>query len=249
MKSPDQIPGLVGWWHAGAVTTSGSTITAAQDQSGLGRDLIGSGSPQLSGGAMVFDSGTSDFLYRADALGFSGNPAMTIVMRAGNADASKRIFQLGANSSSSSVALRFQADFSTRYQNGSKQWTNDPIPASGYATHLIAIPAGGTYDAPSLYVDGSLATPTSAGSSNTVTLANESLILGATGNYSAPNFFGNVSYKEVAVFAGVLDATQIAQISDYFSAEIFGSMPLRGRPRLSGLRGLRGRPNLDSVGR
>ena len=233
-KSPDQISGLIAWWHANDVALSGSDVETWPDQSGNGFTLSKTGTVTFDATdkGVVFPNSTSSFLFHASALGFVGNPAMTIAARLGDQPntvvSTDRWLHVGGNSGASGTARQLGVDFSTRYDDGAKGWSDNPIAAAGYNNFILTHPSGGGYTASELYFDGSLASVTGlSNGASTVNMTDDAFTLGASDG-SSPNFAAQVTIKEIAVFDRVLTSQEITDLDLYLADETMGSLAPTG---------------------
>ncbi len=163
-------------------------------------------------------SGSEDYLERTtDALGFTGNPAMTVVsvLREQGGSGIDRYLQVGAQLTAGQ-SIAFCSDTAVRYNNGSETFDND-AQVTAFSIGMWTKAAGGNYAEPRFIKNGVEATPT--GNNNptyTINLLNERTRVGAglsaTGALSDA-FDGDVA--ELIVYNRVLSSNELNQVGWY----------------------------------
>ncbi len=185
---PTDISGAVLWLDAsdvdgdgtaGGTFVSGGTATWA-DKSGHGHDVTQStaakhptlGTNTLNGLPLMSFDGTDDYLYRTDALGFTGNPEATVfVITTNMTDVGGndiRCLQFGgeANDNNADATYAFGVESSWRFNGGNRVFATDPLDQTDPNIGIFRSPVGSTYGAKEFYYNNAStqATQTGAGS-------------------------------------------------------------------------------------
>ena len=237
ISAAGEIPGCVLWLDASDVDgqgdgalgdpASGVPVSDWIDKSGQGHDvsqstgmyqpvLIGSA---VSGKSVVRFDGSNDLLTRSDAMGFVGNPAVTVFVVGKAVDTTdKRFLYLGDNTAGSGGrGLGFSADASIRYNNGNRVWNNDGF-GSAYGLGVWLKAANDGYGDPVFYKDGTAASQTSAstGSSPLIGLEDDVTYVGAgVDGTGADANFTDGDIAELIVYERALSSEEIRKVGYY----------------------------------
>ena len=226
---PGGVDDPVLWLSAEAMynVTNGQKIAAWEDLSGNGRRVTqGTAAYQpvyVEGAfnglpALRFDAG-DDRLSRGDALGFTGDPAITVFFVAKGPDEDEnRFFQIGDSAGAGGRVLSYGAEVAIRYNNGNKIWANDRI-TGRFAIGAITRNGGDTYLSPMFYKNGILATSTGGGADSTLAgLQNERTWVGAGWDGSGDlNHTLKGDLAELLVYNRVLNATERQAVGEYLT--------------------------------
>jgi uncharacterized repeat protein (TIGR01451 family) len=222
--------GLKLWLKADAVTgaNDGDFIGSWPDSSGNGNTVSHTNTNRWptyranvrNGRPVVRFSrtGTADVLERADGLGFTGNPAMTVInVIKGPTEQPRRYFQVGGDSASG-TQIAFCSDAAVRYNNGNRQFYND-TQTGVFSVGVWLKMAGDGYGDPRFFKNSIEATQTSASTANgPVNLVNGSTTVGAGLNSNGAyndQFEGDVA--ELLVYNRVLTPSEINQVGYYLA--------------------------------
>lgn len=222
--------GLKLWLKADAITgaNDGNFIGAWPDSSGNGNNVSHTNTNRwptyrtnVQNGYPVVrfsTNSTADALERADGLGFSGNPAMTVInVINGPAASVPRYLQMGGESAAG-TQIAFCADAGVRYNNGNRLFVNDRQ-TGGFSVGVWVKTAGDGYGDPRFFRNGVEATQTSASTnSSPVNLVDARTTVGiglnSSGGYNNA-FHGDIA--ELLVFDRVLTPNEINQVAYYLS--------------------------------
>ena len=211
--------GLQLWLKADAITglSDGAAVTNWPDASGLTNDVAQSTAANqplytasaLNGKPVVRFDGADDRLERSDALGFTNNPAMTVIVVAqvDTLGALKRMVCLGEDVSTGGRTIGFCADTSTRYNNGNKVWSNNSF-LGGFKIGAWLCAENETYEDTAFYQDGvGPITKTTGGAVTTKTLSDEKLRIGAKVGQNSEFFDGDIA--EILIYDRVLTIVEL----------------------------------------
>ena len=201
---PTDISGAVLWLDAsdvdgdgtfGGTFVSGGTATWA-DKSGQGHDVTQAtadkhptlGANWLNSRPLMSFDGVDDYLYRNDALGFTGNPEATVfaittnMTDVGTNDV--RFLQFGGelNSNCTDATYGFGVESSWRFNGGNRVFANDPLDQTAPNIGIFRSPAGSLYGAKEFYYNNATtaATQTAVGNgTTTAALVDGGLAVGA----------------------------------------------------------------------
>lgn len=214
--------GLQLWLKADAITglSDGAAVTNWPDASGLTNDVAQSTAANqplytasaLNGKPVVRFDGADDRLERSDALGFTNNPAMTVIVVAqvDTLGALKRMVCLGEDVSTGGRTIGFCADTSTRYNNGNKVWSNNSF-LGGFKIGAWLCAENETYEDTAFYQDGvGPITKTTGGAVTTKTLSDEKLRIGAKVGQNSEFFDGDIA--EILIYDRVLTIVELESI-------------------------------------
>ena len=229
--APTDISNLLVWLDASdtsTIETSGSDVTTWSDKSGNNNDLTqstsgmrpSSGTRTLNGlNTIDFVSANSDTLQRTDALGLTGNPALTIVVVC-NADylsTDDTICYIGDNAGGGGVAISVRVDDgSFRFNNGRQVFSG--VTANQTSVLVWQRASGATYQEGALWINGTSKSQTGvANGTNTPNIQNEIFKL-ATNVY-----LGSITSKfdgmlcEVVVYNKTLSSTERDALVEYLT--------------------------------
>jgi len=238
--SPDDLAGLLLWvksdtgtYQDDAMTTpatgDGDAVGGWEDQSGNGNHLTQSGANkpeldlnQINSLPAVYLANEGEYLGRADALGFTGNPAISVFIVAKDAEtgsASGRFFQLGANDGAAGevVGLSPEGGASYRYNNGNQAFSGADWASWSYSAWIRA--AGADYGSGEYWHNGISMAETGTGSpTNTPSLANEECITAGRSNAGAAILGLEGWIAEIIVYNSALSAANRQSVEAYLAA-------------------------------
>lgn len=245
---PTDIPGLVLWLDANDASTislSGSDVTTWNDKSGNGNHVSQSSASLKPAytptgtseglGAIRF---TDEFLSRTDALGFTGNPAMS-VMFFGFVQASplggpgaESIIYLGDNSAASAGKnIYFTTDsagYAARYNNGNVVF--NAVDNTQRTMLLWRRNASATYNQVQFYENGGTAESVTASTNPTFTpaLDNDITLIGARVNNGDAALVSdmNTVYFGLIVVDGVISDEDANRMAAYWESVYYDSAGL-----------------------
>ncbi len=181
-------------------------------------------------GLPVVDFDGNKYLSRNDALGLSGNPALTvfIVVRDNDGNVSDQgLWQVGKDDGpgSGGKVIRGSIDASWRYNNGNHQFANDKLNSTSEA--MIGVwrtDAGQTYGDTEFFKNSSTgATATTGGGTGTANIPNEGALVGAgyftTGDLTAPGAFSNADIAELLIYNRALSDEELEDVGYYLQAK------------------------------
>ena len=218
------VAGLVNTW----MDASGNGNAIDNSVSGSSPSFVAGG---INGLPVVRFNGTSNYLTRNDALGFSGSPAVTTFIVASDTAASggteDRLLTFGADAigeASGDQVYGFSNDSSWRYNAGNRVFANDPIIDGTGEAHLGIWrgEAGDLHGDREFFLDGLTAAletgATNAGSASN--LLDEALAVGASwfnnnGDINAPAEFLDADIAEILVYDRALTDEELNQVGFY----------------------------------
>lgn len=182
------------WWappDEGTIAEADASgfCSSITDKSGNGQTLSQTtGTSQPATGATTqnglnvlnFDGG--DYLTRADALGFTGNPAITVFMAVNNVVLDEDMgFHIAATNSPQGETMRFcTTDNSIRFHNGFRQFDGA---STGWHIYVFSRDAGDTYADSLLWMDGVARSEIAVGGgTNTPNLSDNFTMMGGKQN-------------------------------------------------------------------
>lgn len=232
MPGPGGIPGCVAWYKANAITglVDNDPVTTWADSSGNARSITEATNKPLyktaivNGKPVVRFDGVNDILSRADALGFSGSPALTIFVvhrwLSGGTDGG---IEFGDNAGGTRKVVRIgigQTSTGFYFNNGLEDF---PAAGAAFKVRRYTRVAGGTVDSGTYHEDGVEKTATSSTNpTDTINLDNERFFLGG-GYFGGAFFFRNIEIAEVVIYDRVLTANESGLIEDYLTAKYVAS--------------------------
>lgn len=220
--TPTDISGCVLWLDAtdaSTLTTSGSTVTAWADKSGNSYNIDNYSATPETGTRTINGHNTIDFvnldndvLYRNDLMGFSGNPAMTIIIVLDSDATNGRAFFIGGGIGGQGLACR--TDGSYRYNNGYQLFSavgTDPIITMWWRE------SGATYSDGHLSYDNVEESQTAGGAATTITLkANHTAIgVGESSAETLTQDYYDGAIGEVLVYDSALSEADRTTLYNY----------------------------------
>ncbi len=221
------LAGCVLWLKADeGVVTNGTNVTSWLDRSGQGHDVsqaVVTNQPLLAtnvvGGKPVVRFDANDrHLIRADALGFTGNAAVTVfmVIEADDVTSIRRALHLGNAAGKEQETIGFAADSSFRYNNGNRVFTNAPL-TGGIGIGTWVAEAGGSYGEGRFFKNGVEQAQTEATNPGFLkNLVDGETLIGQgrskTGGRSDP-FLGDIA--EIVVYDRALNANERESVGHY----------------------------------
>ncbi len=243
ISNATDITGCVLWLKADeGVVTNGSSVASWLDQSGQGHDLSQltvSNQPlfvqNVVGGKPVvrFDT-NNQYLTRGDALGFTGNAAMSVFMVIEADDgALRRALHLGNTNGANGQSIAFATDSSFRYNNGNRIFANDPMNGA-FGIGAWRTEADEPYGEGRFFKNGDEKGQT--GSTNPGNLKNladgETLVGQGRGNNTTFNdrFLGDIA--EIIVYDRALSNVELNQVG-YYLEQKYGLTTDYGDPSVT----------------
>lgn len=228
---PADLASIVAWWDASAEAEITSTAGAVQSWTdrlagltlvapGTAANQPATGSETLNGlNTLVF--GGNDRLTRADALGFSGNPAITVAIVSRPVTLGVGAVQLGAASGAGGQVIGFATgDTSFRYNNGAQQFNSGSTDGSSWFATLFARASGVSYDGGACWRNNvSLSQASAVNPANTPALADENMTCGCIVSSNGSLTHVQETIAEVIVFGTVLAAAERTALWAYHQAK------------------------------
>lgn len=223
--TPFNIQGLVAWYDAqiGVEDLTALGVNSWSDLSGNNNTITAPNPPFypqikndfINWRDVITFGGLTDALGRSDALGFTGNPDMTIcaVLQANSTSASARYLHIGDNSGSGGKVRQLAPDSSARYQNGSSLFTSSPLSTTAGNVVVFRFVTGGAYKDDKLKHNGSDITNTST-STTKPNLTDGSFTLGGHNGFPPTNT-NPVRIGEVLVYSRYLSDVEADRIDIY----------------------------------
>ena len=235
VSEPTEVAGCVLWLDAEDIDgqddgtlgnpANGDPVATWVDKSGRSHDVsqsTGADRPTLiasvvGGKPVVRFDANNEYLTRSDALGFSGNSAMTVFMVIEADDAvARRAMHLGKNDGANWKTIGFATDSSFRYNDGNRIFANDPMNGSfGIGTWMTEI--GGTGGSGRFFKNGDEKSQTGATNPTTAKdLVDGELLIGQgrgnNGSFS-DRFLGDIA--EIIVYDRALTAAERNRVGYY----------------------------------
>jgi len=216
----------------GTLVTSGTATWV--DRSGNGHDVSQSNAADhpttgsTMNGLPVLSFSGSQYLYRADALGFTGNPGVTVFIVT-DQSSNARSLQFGKSGNpNGGYILGFQSDSSWRFNNGNRVFGNHGLYGVGAAIGVWRTEANQGYGDVEFFRNGPTpATQTSAGLNNSPLSG-----IPATGVYTkvGGGWNGNRAYyddanmvngtiAEIVVYSVALSDEELEQVGYYLQSK------------------------------
>ena len=183
----------------------------------------------LNGKPLVRFDGTDDHLFRTDALGITGNPAITVFIVATNVTDGGtqdiRFVQLGGDGSvdPSGKTIAFSNDSSWRFNNGNRVFANDPMDDGSPHIGVWRVAAGLDYDVAGreFFLDSNTpATRTDGAMNGSLDAPNEATSVGGKwvknyGSLASPTEFLPGDIAEILIYNRKLNDTEMTQVGLY----------------------------------
>jgi len=175
------------------ITETSGAVSQVDDVSGNGNDVTqGTGSAQPTTGSVtlnglnVLDFDGGDYLSRADALGFTGNPAITLAALSQPLVGNDGTVITVGSSSGTSVGWK-PDDASGRFGNGYQVFTGIDADSTTWMMDIFIHPESSQHQDCSAYRNGTSLTKGSSGNpTNSVSLDDDSTVMGAFISLSQP---------------------------------------------------------------
>ena len=222
--------GIVLWLAADTLSaTNGEGVAIWQDLSGNGRHMFQPEPAErpvftndvVNGIKPAVSFPLNTFMHRADALGFSGDPAVSVVsVVRGPATGNRRYIHFGAITPNAGRSLAFGPDASVRYNDGNVVWA--PRQTGDFSIGVWTRNALDQHNAPLYFNNGGAGTFVSSDNDppNLIGLADEETFLGrGRGNDGTPSDWLEGDIAELLVFDRVLTASEQRQIGRYLAAK------------------------------
>lgn len=228
--TPFSLAGLKLWLDADQITglVDADPVTTWEDQSGRGNDVTGTGTTrptyqtgELNSLPVVRFDGSDDVLERADALGLTGNPDLTIfvVGKANNTGEDASFILLGDSAGAAGQVIEALAKAGTPnyprigFNNGNEEYNTADV--GSHAVMVFERPSGGTYADSKFYLNGSEVAASSSGNPTfTPNIQNELTLIGST-VFSGTRFEKPQDIAEILVFNAVLSSGDRQAVEDY----------------------------------
>lgn len=226
--SPIDISGLSAWYDAAdtaTITQSGGSVSQWDDKSGNDNHVTQSTvSARPSTGVNIINSnnvltfdGVLQFLNRSDALGFTGNPDITIIVVNKNLDVSStrtNVFLGHTTGAAGQCLYTYDNDASFRYNNGNQVFTSPVVNTVNISVWQRA--SGSNYDQGKFFRNGvEQSQVSSTNPTNTPNIQNQRFMIGATINGGAEFsfFYGDVA--EILIYNNVLTSEEMNKVGNY----------------------------------
>jgi len=224
IAAPTDVSDCVLWLRADlGVQTSGTNVTGWLDQSGNGHDLAQTNATDqpvlennvVGGKPVVRFSADSQYLRRTNALGITGNAAVTVFMVVESDGVNRRALQFGEANGTAQQCIAFTTDSSIRYNNGNSEHLYDKM-YNGFGIGTWMVPAGGTYSDGRFFKNGDEKYQTgSGGSGNAKNLLDGETLIGQGRNAGSWNdrFLGDIA--EIIVYERELSSEERNSVGHY----------------------------------
>lgn len=230
--SPTDIPNLLLWLDASdasTITDTSGSVDQWDDKSGNAHHVTASGTARpttgtrtLGGNNVIDFNGTDQRMSRSDALGQSGNPALSVIV-IGEQDSVPDTFNFSvvlADSTGSAARTMGHAfaDGSFRYNNGNQVFTSATNSVPNMTLWERA--SGVQYQDGKLFRGNVEQTQSAAGNPGGVPALLDQLTLIGAG-ISSGSFLGHFDGKiaEVLVYGGVLSSSEKTSVWNYASSK------------------------------